>query len=340
MARGTSPSIAQVADLSGVAKSTVSRILNKHQANFSVKDETRQRVLEVAERLNYRPNPIVRSLAAKRTNLIAVVGLSDFGTAIRGGTEEAANALMHRLYRDGYELCVNVLSPREPAFAPPRWRVDGAIVVDSSDPQQLQGLDDSGLKYVALNGPAGPRGSSVTVDDDAGTRTAIHHLCALGHRRIAYAAPDEFNWHQSLVSRRDAYVRALEEVGLAPIPGFDALGTSPFDVVRRAVVEGGATAILAYHHLMAVKLLRAAATLNLQVPRHVSIVCFNDLAPCADLVPSLTAMSLPSQTMGTLAAELLLEQLRADGPALPRHVKLPQTLVIRESTAPPPSHLN
>ena len=336
MAVSSAPSIAQVAELSGVSKSTVSRILNNHQDNFSVKAETRQRVLDAAEQLNYRPNPIVRSLSAKQTNLIAVLGLSDFGTAIRGGTEEAANALMHQLYDRGYELCVNVLSPREPAYAPPRWRVDGAIVVDNSSAEEIEALDRSEIPYVSLNGPAGARGSSVTVDDEAGTRAVVHHLTALGHRRIAYAGPDEYNWHSSLVSRRDAYLNSLREIQLEPVPGYDGLGVSAFDTLRSAVIDHGATAVIAYHPLMAVKMMRAAVTLNLRVPQDVSLICFNDLAPCADLVPSLTAMSLPSRLMGQTAADLLLE--RIDNPdAPPRHVELPEQLVIRESTAPPTS---
>lgn len=336
MAGRPNVTISNVADLSGVSKSTVSRILNNRQENFSVKQATRQRVLRAAEQLNYRPDPIVRSLSAKVTNLIAVLGLRDFGTAIRGGTEEAANALMNRLYEHGYELCTNILSPREPAYSPPRWRVDGAVVVDNSDASDIETLDASGMKYVTLNGPAGTHGASVTLDDEAGTRTAVHHLRALGHRRIAYAAPDVYHWHQSLVSRRDAYLSSLEEVGLEPVPGYDRLGASAFDVMRHAVNEHGATAVIAYHHLMAVKLVRAAATLGIEVPRQVSLLCFNDLSPCQDLVPSLTAMALPSREMGKLAADLLLEQLDQNASAPPRHVTLSETLVIRESTAPPP----
>ncbi len=336
MSRPSSPSISQVANRSGVSKSTVSRVLNNHQHNFSVKDATRRRVLAAAAELNYRPNPIVRSLSAKRTNLIALLGLTDFGSGIRGGIELAANALMHRLYADGYELCVNVLSPREPAFAPPRWRVDGAIAINNHDAQQIDALDRSGLKYVTVNGPPGPHGASVTVDDDAGTRAAVHHLRTLGHRCIAYAPPEEYNLHDSLHRRRDAYARAMDEVGLAAVPGYDQLGRSAFDTLRSAVRDHGATAVIAYHDQIAIKLLRAAATLNLRVPHDVSVMCFNDLPPCGDLVPSLTAMALPNEQMGEQAAALLLEQ--TENPSSdPRHVKLPERLVIRESTAPPPN---
>lgn len=336
MARKATPSLAEVARLSGVSPSTVSRVLNRHTDNFSVKDGTRKRIMDAVEQLDYRPNPITRSIRAKKTNLIAVLGMRDFGTAIRGGTEIAVNAFMRAVYAEGLELCTNVMSPKEPPFALPSWRTDAALAVDTSDVEQLAGLDDSGTPYVTLNGPAGPRGSSVRVDDTSGVHEAVMHLVMLGHKRIAFAMPDEFEWHESLLIRHQAYLATLHGFGLKPVNPEFKPGLRPLDVVRRTVVQGGATAILSYNHLMAVKLLRACSALDLCVPRDASLVCFNDLFPCEHLVPSLTAMALPSREMGIEAANLVLRQIRADEPLEPEHVRLPEQLVIRESTAPPP----
>lgn len=337
MTRSGPISLADVAELSGVSPSTVSRVLNNHTDNFSVKAGTRERILKVARDLNYRPDPIRRSLRAKQTHLIAVLGMRDFGTAIRGATEVAVNTFMKSVYAEGFELCTNVLSPREPAFAPPRWRVDGAVAMDCSEKEQLNALDESNVPYVTINGPAGTNGSSVRVDDSAGAHDAIMHLIVLGHKRIAFALPDEFNWHESLLSRHEAYLSTLGEFALQPVtPDFEP-GMSPLDVVRKTVVQGKATAILVYNHMMAVKLLRACSVLNIRVPQDVSLVCFNDLFPCEDIVPSLTAMSLPSHDMGVKAAELLLERINEEVPSEPVHIQLPEKLVIRESTAPVPA---
>ncbi|QQE11510.1 LacI family DNA-binding transcriptional regulator [Planctomycetota bacterium] len=336
MSRNSTISLAVVAKLSGVSTSTVSRILNNRSDGFSVRDETRKRVLKVAKDLNYRTDPIARSSRAKHTNLIAVLGMQDFGTAIRGSTEEALNKFMQITYASGYELCMNVISPEQSIYELPRWRVDGAIVVDCSDNNHLKSLDESGVPYVTINGPAGINGSSVSVDDMLGTKEALLHLMALGHKRIAYAIPDQYDWHRSLESRHAAYIRTLKEVNIEPLTPIIPEPEPPIEAVRKMVTEQGATAILVYHHMMAVKIIRALHTLGYHVPRDISLICFNDLFPCEDMVPSLTAMSLPSNQMGVKAAEIILKQLRNPDTAEPQQIILSERLVIRESTAPAP----
>lgn len=330
------PKLREVAEESGVAVSTVSRILNR-RANFSVREETRQRVLEAAARLNYRPDPITRAARARETKLISVLGLSDFGTSIRGATEESVNAMADRLFENGYELCTNLISPHQTPYTPPQWGLDGAIVVDCDDVELLEPLEEAAIPYVALNCKSGPNGSSVTLDDDGGAREVVRHLLALGHRRIAYIIPDEISRvHDSLTSRYEAYVNELTRCAIEPMTPEFPESKPAIDVIADAVLDRRATAVIAYHHVMAVKLLRAAATYGLRVPQDVSLVCFNDVSPCADLVPSLTAVSLPSTLMGHVAAETLIEQLTSDDP-VPQHTSLKERLIIRESTAPPPS---
>lgn len=325
-----------VADRSGVAVSTVSRVLNNQTEGFSVRSETRERVLEAARALNYRPDPILRSMRAKRTNLISILGLSDFGTSVLGSTEQALNAMMHALLAKGYQLCTLPRTLGEDLYQPPRWRTDGAVVIDCSDPARLAPLEASGTPYVSLNGPAGPNGISVSVDDASGTREALHHLLVLGHRRIAFVMPDEhIKPHPSIKARFDAYQAALTEWGIEPLTAELPSSMPALEVMSEVVRRQGATALLVYHHVMTVKLVRAAKVAGLRVPQDVSLVCFNDNFPAADLVPSLTAMALPSEEMGRTAARMLVDRLEG------RHHKskevlLSEKLVIRESTSPPP----
>lgn len=326
-----------VADRSGVAVSTVSRVLNNQTEGFSVRDETRQRVIEAAKALNYRPDPILRSMRAKRTNLITILGLSDFGTSILGSTEQALNAAMTRLLSSGYQLCTLPRSLNDDLYQPPRWRVDGAVVIDCFDPARLAPLEASATPYVSLNGPAGPNGFSVAVDDATGTREALHHLLVLGHRRIGFVMPDEhIKPHPSIMARFDAYRSALTQWGITPLTPELPTPSPALDVISDMVVRKDATALLVYHHVMTVKLVRAAKVAGMQVPRDISLVCFNDNFPAADLVPSLTAMALPSEEMGRTAARMLIDRLDGrDHKA--KEVLLSEKLVIRESTAPPRS---
>lgn len=328
-----------VADLSGVAVSTVSRVLNNEQkANgFSVREETRERILLAAKELNYRPDPILRTMRAKRTRLIAVLGLIDFGTSVLGSTERAMNAMMRDLIAGGYQLCTLPKGADDEMYTPPRWRVDGAIVVDCPDVERLNDLDSSGTPYVSLNGPAGANGISVGVDDVSGTNEALHHLMVLGHRKVAFVMPHEnVKDHPSIAARFGAYCDVLRRWGIEPVTPDATIPASPLEAISEFVVNRGATALLVYQHVMAVKLLRAARIVGMRIPQDFSLICFNDDFPTADVVPSLTAMSLPSEEMGRTAARLLIERLEQPE-RKSKAVLLSESLVIRESTAPPPA---
>lgn len=334
------PTLRQIAQASGVAVSTVSRILSDQRAGFSVKPETRARVLHTAQRLNYRRNPIVGSLRAKRTGLIALLGLHDFATAIRGPTEVAINSMRDVLVQAGYGVCTNVIEADHDVFEPPRWRVDGAVVVDCSEPEQLAHIERQRIPYVSMNGPSGPNGSSVEPDDAEGARLAARHLASLGHRRIAFVIPDKGRCaHISVQRRHSAYIDEMKWLGADALTPAVPAQRSAEIVIREDVISNGATALIVYHHIMAVKLLRAATTYSLNVPRDLSIVCFNDEFPCANLVPSLTTIRLPGAEIGERAARALLSRLEPcdDDPGMTDDTLVPETIVIRESTAPPPA---
>jgi LacI family transcriptional regulator len=102
--------------------------------------------------------------------------------------------------------------------------------------------------------------------------------------------------------------------------------------LRSAVMQGGATAVLSYSHYAAVALLRTAHDLKLAVPRDFSLVCFNDEPLVRLTVPALTAVNVPSVAMGEAAADLLLAQI--SDASEPKHLRLDESLVVRESTIP------
>lgn len=121
---GKRVSISEVARRCGVHKSTVSRILNDHYpAGFSVSDAVKRQVLEVADALNFRPNPVLRTMSATRTGLIALLGMSDFNRSSRGPIEEAVNVLLREFAELDYRVCTSFLTVGSEAFSQPPWRV-------------------------------------------------------------------------------------------------------------------------------------------------------------------------------------------------------------------------
>jgi LacI family transcriptional regulator len=342
--------LTEVARRCAVSPSTVSRVLNnRRQGRFSVSDEVRARILDVARQLNYRPSVAARNLTVSKTNLVAVLGIAGIWSDRVGPMEEAVGAMAAALDDAGYEICAQFLSRRHAPFDLPPLRVDGIVAVGPSSPADLEALEASATPYVSLNGVAGPRGSAAVPDDAGGTRLALKHLVDLGHRRIAYLD----HWaeganHPSVFERRGAFESAARELtfenpelGLAKLPPgapWDAY-YEPF--ARRAILDRGATAVLAYSHQAALALLRTAHDLGLSVPRDFSLVCFNDEPVVRLTVPSLSAVDVPSIPMGQAAADLLLRQMTADRDDAdaplppPRRVILEETLIVRESSAPP-----
>ncbi len=343
MARATT-NLKEVAERCAVAPSTVSRVLNnsKH-GRFSVSQPVRERILKVAEELNYRPSMAARNLTVSKTHLIAVLGVPRIESDHVGPQEEAIGAMAKALDAEGYEICVQFISLRHGPFELPPLRVDGIVAVGPTSLEDLKVLERSGVPYVSLDGVAGSHGMQVIPDDAQGTRMAIEHLIGLGHRRIAYLDnPSISALHASVLTRRQAFARALKEFGLEtplvepPKLPDDVSWDSTYEpFLQRAVIEGKATAVLAYSHFAALSLLKTAHNRGILVPRDFSLVCFNNVPVLKLTTPSLTAVDVPSAAMGQAAAEMLLRAINDKDSVAPRFRKLEEELIVRESTSTP-----
>lgn len=340
-----STTLSSVARECEVSESTVSRVLNgSKQGRFSVSPEVRGRILRVAQEMNYRPSVAARNLTVGKTHLVAVLGVAGIWSDRVGPAEEALSAVAEALDKAGYELCVSFLNSRRGAFDPPPLRVDGMIALGAHAAEHFNALDHSGVPYVSINGSAGTKGASVNPDDARGVRLALKHLVDLGHRRIAYL--DHWSQdatHPSVTERREAFKAASADLGFATpqmnlplLPANSAWDPYYEPFVRRAILEERATAVLAYSHQGALGLMRAAHDLGLAVPRDFSLACFNNEPVLRLSVPSITAVDLPTRRMGAMAAEILLRAMSSEDPFDPVQVRLEESLVVRESTAPPP----
>jgi DNA-binding LacI/PurR family transcriptional regulator len=194
------------------------------------------------------------------------------------------------------------------------------------------------VPYVCVNERAGTPVAQVLADDVKGTRLAVEHLHQLGHRRIAYANPRAtYLPHYSVAERSETLVGAARKHKMTLAAGHDVPFSSAEEFLRESVVGAGATAVLTYDHRIAVALVGAAYGMDLRIPRDFSLVCFNDLFPVALMPPPLTAITVPGREMGRLGADLLLNSLGSEAPAKGiKEIRVPEHLVVRESTAAPP----
>jgi LacI family transcriptional regulator len=337
-------SLLEVARKCAVSQSTVSRVLNnaKH-GRFSVSPQVRSKILAAARDLNYRPSIAARNLAVAKTHLVAVLGVGGFWSDRVGPIEEAVGAMARKLDAFGYEICIQIASPRHGPFDLPRLRVDGVAALVPASLDELKPLEESKIPYVSIDGFVGPHGSQVVADDAGGTRRALRHLVELGHRRIAYFDNPSTSPHLSVRVRREAFEQSAAVMGFS-VPHVDLPRSAPGvpwepyyePFLRRAVVEGKATAVLSYSHYGAMSLLRKAYDLGLSVPKDFSLICFNNEPVLGLSVPSITAVDVPAIPLGDAAGELLLHAMGAGGiPAPARCVRIEESLIIRESTAPP-----
>jgi DNA-binding LacI/PurR family transcriptional regulator len=329
-----------------VSVATVSR-------SFTVPDvvarATRERVLAVATELRYEPNRAARGLITGRTGNVGVIvpdlGNPYFHAVLKGVQSRARRADYAVFVADGQESAaeeaalINAMAKQ----------VDGIVLCSSRLPTAKLAALDNSPAVVLLNRRV-PRRASVVVDSAGGMQQAVRHLAELGHRRCVFISGPVRAWSNQQRQRglRTAAERhGIEYEILGPVaPQFQS-GVE----AATQVLDTGATAVLAYNDLVAVGILSRLSELGIAVPEQLSVVGFDDIPLAAMVIPPLTTVSLPTTQAGEVAVEVLLERLQSRGSGEPaaRNLtagnpaarkafarKLPATLVLRSSSAPPP----
>ncbi|HEY3685187.1 MAG TPA: LacI family DNA-binding transcriptional regulator [Streptosporangiaceae bacterium] len=329
-----------VAQLAGVHPGTVSRALNEATRPL-VNAETTRRVLDAAEKLKYRPNPIARGLKTNRSRTVGVIVpdlLNPLFAAIVRGIEA-------RLDRDGYTLLITNTDndpdrERTQFEAMLARQVDGFITATAHrDHRLITEVVGPDAKVVLVNRRADDNAlPAVTVDDERGVRLTVAHLVELGHRRIAQlSGPSRLS---TGMRRRQGFVAAMAERGLDVDPELldsgDGFTEAEGARVCRDLIGRGVpfTAIVAGNDLMALGCLDALDEVGLRCPEDVSIVGFNDIPFAGRFRPPLTTVRIPHYELGATAGGLLLDMLRGEDVGR-RQILLDPELIVRESTAPP-----
>jgi len=322
--------LAAVARLAGVAESTASRVMNGYTRNFRVRPEVRQRVLDAARHLNYKPNPMVRSIAAKRTNLIAIIG-NIHDEEIHAGVQAAARVLIGA----GKHVCTSFLDPDDGPFVVPSWRVDGAIAVRPSGHRDLEALEAQEIPCVTIDGAA-TLGDSVSVDQADAVRIAFEHLHGRGHETTALVDLGENR--PVALARRESYQRLCDWHGVSPAHFSMSDNPGSAAEILRGISGSGGIGVIASAPSLAMRLLQAASGLGLRTPDDLSIVCLGDTEMTRLATPALTCVRQPFEAIGAAAARMLLDRLECptDPTTLPLKVEyFTGELIVRSSTSAP-----
>ncbi|MFJ8609209.1 LacI family DNA-binding transcriptional regulator [Streptomyces sp. NPDC093675] len=333
------PTIADVAELAGVSRATVSFVLNNRPG---VALATQERVRSAAEKLGWTPSRSARALSTGRARAVGLVlarepeliGTDPFYPAFMAGIEsvisETGDGLMLQMSRPGAEM------ETYRRLAADR-RVDGVFLTDLRlDDPRPDLVAELGLPAIAVGGIESDKDlPTVNLDDRPVVRDAVRHLVELGHRDIAYVAgPEEFVHARR---RRQAWADALAEAGLplgTSLPGgFTAEGGAR---ATRALLDlpTPPTAIVYGNDLSATAGMAVAQDAGLRLPHDLSVVGFDDVPLASWTSPTLTTCRANPVLWGRAAAQALVEMIEHGTTA---DVELdPATLVIRGSTGPVP----
>jgi LacI family transcriptional regulator len=325
-------SLAHISRRAGVSIATASRVLNG--SSHPVSDSTRERVLQAAEELGYRPSELARALVKRTSRIVGVIVgdiVDPYFAEIARGVEDVAARVGHLTMvcnaerRPAAELAhLGVLRDYHAAgvvFA-------GSGYEDETDTAALrgmvEGLQAGGAVVVALAARdfACP---SVLVDNRAAARDATEHLLGLGHRRIAFVQGPP-GLHTS-AHRQEGFEAAMRAAGAEPFTLQGGFEYEAGDAAAGELLARGELpdAILAVNDEVAIGLLTGLRRGGVDVPGDVSVAGIDDTRP-ARLV-DLTSVSLPLHELGERAARMILEGTGDD-------VVLAHRLVPRATTAP------
>ncbi len=328
--------IADIAQLAGVSKMTVSRVIS---ASATVREETRERVARIIADLHYTPNRSARMLSGARQLrfgllynnprssylmdfLMAAIdeaSLTDVQLIVRGcqlGDDDAL--VLDSLLNSGIDAII---------LSPPLC--DSPTLVERVDSSGVPGL------LVSTDGQASGL-SSIFIDEPAAARQMTEHLLALGHRRIGFIAGEPVL--AASHARQAGFLAALDAAGIALDPALVVQGDFTYPSGRHATerllaLAERPTAIFASNDDMAAAATMTARQHGLDVPSQLTVCGFDDSWIATAIYPELTTIRQPIAEMAKRGVALLSKMVQADAtdeqPA--QHLRLPHELVVRQS---------
>jgi DNA-binding LacI/PurR family transcriptional regulator len=345
-----------IADRVGVSRMTVSNAFSRpDQLSARLRDQ----ILAVADELGYvGPDPTARALASGTAGAVGLL-LSD--TVPYALTDEVAmqfiSGIADELGASGLALTLLSAAPRDEVVQARDVAIDGALVYSCDPDSSAVGwLMRRRLPLVFVDQSPAPGIPSINVDDRLGAYAAARHLVDLGHRTVAIVTTGyrgDFGIItdplDSIVAHAErqrllGWLEALGEAGIEPIVVRQPHGDpqdNGYDGMR-AILDSGdrPTGILCFSDAIAGGVIRALRDAGLRVPEDVSVVGFDDNPIARRMQPALTTVRQDAQGKGRAAAAALMSAISHAG-GRPgrrgRHVLLPTELIIRESTAPPPT---
>jgi DNA-binding LacI/PurR family transcriptional regulator len=308
-------------------------VLNQSAASKRIPARTRNRILNAARDLNYRPNFFARTLRHKRTYTVGVIAREigeAFGSTVISGAE--------RFLRSQNYFFLTVIHRHDPELIESYTRmleergVEGLLAVDTALTRPLR------IPTVSVGGHRNLDGiTNVVLDHNRAAQLALRHLLDLGHRKIGFLRGQKLSSDSR--ERWESIQSTCKQLGLEILPEQvvemdrdDASPETGYDFTKTLLsMCPDFTAIFAHNDITAIGAVRALSESGLRVPDDISVLGFDDIRVAGFCNPSLTTVRQPLNKMGEIAAQALVDRIEKRIESLPE-IKIEPLLVIREST--------
>jgi LacI family transcriptional regulator len=322
-----------IAKETGFSIATVSRVLSN--SPYPVRASVREKILEAAQTMGYRPNLIARSLRTDQTKTVGILVddlLSPFSPPVVRGIQDRLkeNNFLSLIVNSDWDTEQEQAGIESLLSRP----VDGIIFVEYSHLTGTEAMTNANKPSVFVHRLFGtPIKNSVVPDDIHGASMAVDHLVRLGHRAIAYISGIE-SWHNSK-ERLAGYQQTLEKHGLPLAKEWIQPGDWEVEGGYQATqnllqLSNRPSAIFAANDLMALGAIYAIQDIGLRVPQDIAIVGYDNREFTWIVRPNITTVEMPVYEMGRVAADMLLQQI-VEGIHEIDEVKIKGELIIRDT---------
>ncbi|ULT57655.1 LacI family DNA-binding transcriptional regulator [Neobacillus drentensis] len=337
--------IKDIAKEASVSIATVSRVLNDDPL-LSVSDETRNKVLEVVNKLNYKPlrrkkEKVIKNKEAYNIGLVLTndESIDPYFMSIRQGIES---------FCDQYSLNISsVFNVGKSGFSAAAMAgLEGLIILGDVNINELKEVYRKNNNIVFVDFSPEEQNCDVIISDfKAATCEVMNYLLSEGHNQIAYIGGKGLirSIHNNGMMlekediRKSTYEAIMKENGLyqeehvllgefGPQSGYTLMK----QLMRNESIP---TSVVIASDPMAIGAIRALQEAGIKVPEDISVISFDDIEASAFLNPPLSTVKVQTEEMGKTAVKLLYDRLK-NGREIPLKVTLPTELVLRESTGP------
>lgn len=328
----------QIAALAGVSQTVVSRVLSGRAKEIGIANETIQRVTQIAERFNYRPNIGASIIQGRKTNLLGVI--------VRSFEDQFLMTLLaqlrHVATEAGYSLIIagfdhGIYSDKDVHMLE-AYRPDAYIILGTMDFLAWAPHFFNNAKPVINLGapsPQHPQVRTVSIDEQAGANLLLNHLLAEGHDKIGLIADSQ----PASQRRLSAFRQTMAKLGILLRPewvftdektGFQAGSDAARYYCNHLPREKWPSAFCAMDDVIALAALREFLSFGISLPSDIALTGFDDIMPSRISYPSITTMRQPIRRMVQMAMEALDETI--DPSTICATAFIPE-LKVRESTS-------